>query len=89
MSSINLDELAKVGGTSRRKSEPDPARQKGRQTTVPMTFNNQSEEVRTQLRMLALEQGDTAENKFAEALNDLFSKYGKPEIAAVKPRKGR
>jgi len=53
-----------------------------------MTFNNQTEAVRTQLRMIALEQGDTAENKFAEAMNDFFAKYGKPEIAIIK-RKNR
>jgi hypothetical protein len=90
MANFNLDELADTAGGRRRKPEVARiAQQKSREATVPITFNNQTDAVRTQMRMMALEQGDTAENKFAEALNDLFAKYGKPEIAVVKPRKGR
>jgi hypothetical protein len=87
MANFNLEELSETAGGKRRK-ENTPVKQKSRETTVPWTFNNQPDMVRTQLRMLALERGDTAENKFAEALNDLFAKYGKPEIAVVK-KKGR
>lgn len=96
---VNLAELAKAGGGVRRKSEVPvmetaseelrPAtKQKSRDATVPITVQ-QPATVRTQLKMLALEQGDTLENKVAEAFNDLFSKYSKPEIAVIKKRKGR
>ena len=43
-------------------------------------------EVRKQLRSMAAEQETTIEDLLAEALNDLFAKYKKPELA---PRKGR
>jgi hypothetical protein len=33
---------------------------------------------------LAVEQGRTNEDMIAEALNDLFAKYGKAEIAPLK-----
>lgn len=41
------------------------------------------EEVRVQLKMMAAEQRRSMENMIAEALNDLFAKYGKPEIATA------
>lgn len=43
-------------------------------------------EVRVQLKVLAAEQDRTMENMLAEALNDLFAKYGKPEIAPIADR---
>ena len=43
-------------------------------------------EVRKQLRGMAAEHETTIEDLLAEALNDLFAKYKKPELA---PRKGR
>jgi hypothetical protein len=39
--------------------------------------------------MLAIEERDTIENLVAEALNGLFGKHGKPEIALIRKRKGR
>jgi hypothetical protein len=39
-------------------------------------------EVHRQLKVLAAETGATQQNLLAEALNMVFSKYGKPEIAA-------
>jgi hypothetical protein len=95
---VNLADLAKAGGGTRQR-QPEPqtvaavpqerlVKQKSREATVPITVQ-QAEEVRTQLKMLALEQGDTLENKVAEAFNDLFAKYKKPEIAIIKKRKGR
>ncbi len=40
-------------------------------------------EVHRQLRMLAAERGETQQALLAEALNMLFAKHGKPEIAAL------
>ena len=40
-------------------------------------------EVKKQLRLLAAEHDTTIQNLLAEALNDLFSKNGKPEIAPL------
>jgi len=39
------------------------------------------EDVAWQLRALAVDRKTTLQNLLAEALNDLFAKYGKPEIA--------
>jgi len=40
------------------------------------------EDVRVQLKMMAAEQRRSMESLIGEALNDLFAKYGKPEIIA-------
>jgi hypothetical protein len=37
--------------------------------------------VRDQLKILAIQQDTTLHNLIAEAFNDLFAKYGLPEIA--------
>jgi hypothetical protein len=41
------------------------------------------EDVAWQLRALAVDRKTTVQNLMAEALNDLFAKYGKPEVAPV------
>lgn len=41
------------------------------------------EEVSWQLRGLAVERKTTVQNLLAEALNDLFAKHGKPELAPL------
>lgn len=41
------------------------------------------EHVRIQLKMMAAEQRRSMESMIGEALNDLFAKYGKPEIISV------
>jgi predicted GNAT superfamily acetyltransferase len=41
------------------------------------------EDVAWQLRALAVDRKTTVQNLVAEALNDLFAKYGKPEVAPV------
>ncbi len=46
------------------------------------------EDVAWQLRALAVYRKTTVQNLMAEALNDHFAKYGKPEVAAVE-REGR
>ena len=40
-------------------------------------------EVKKQLRILAAERSTTIQDLLAEALNDLFAKNGKPEIASM------
>jgi hypothetical protein len=45
-------------------------------------------EVAWQLRELAVEQRATVQELLGEALNDLFQKYGKPELAPAR-QKGR
>lgn len=42
--------------------------------------------VKKQLRLLAAEEDTTIQNLLAEALNDLFAKRGKPEIAPLPER---
>lgn len=43
-------------------------------------------EVKKQLRVLAAEHDTTIQNLLAEALNDLFAKNGKPEVAPLEER---
>jgi hypothetical protein len=40
-------------------------------------------QVRDQLKILAVQKNKTLHSLVAEAFNDLFAKYGKPEIAPV------
>jgi hypothetical protein len=44
------------------------------------------EEVSWQLRQLGLEQRTSAQELLGEALNDLFQKYGKPELVPLRRR---
>ncbi len=79
--------LADAGG-SRRKSRPeaDPQpetyTQPGRAGTKPIT-GHFPKQVRDELKKLAIERDTTLQNLMAEAFNDLFAKYGKPEICPV------
>jgi hypothetical protein len=57
-----------------------PARQPGRAGTKPITVHLPAA-VRGQLKLLAAERGRTLQDLMSEAFNDLFAKYGKPEIA--------
>jgi hypothetical protein len=57
-------------------------RQPSRAGTRPITVHF-PEEVRGQLKLIALQQKKTLHNLLAEGFNDLFAKYGKPEIAPV------
>lgn len=58
------------------KTSTQPSRQGTKAITVHFP-----QSVRDQLKILAIEQGTTIQNITAEAFNDLFAKYGKPEIA--------
>jgi hypothetical protein len=42
--------------------------------------------VKKQLKIMAAEGDTTIQRLLAEALNDLFAKYGKPEIAPVEDK---
>jgi hypothetical protein len=78
--------LAKSGGSTRKRLVATPAvheerraGQPSREGTAPIT-GHFPEEVRAQFKILAVEQRRTMHSLMAEAFNDLFAKYGKPEI---------
>ena len=87
--------LSDAGGSTRKRPAPveavpashaeRPAKatpQPGRVGTVPVTAHF-PEDVRAQIKILAVEQRRTMQGMIAEAFNDLFSKYGKPEIVPL------
>ena len=86
----NLTELlAESGGSARHRKavirQPAAANatapaQKGRGGTSPITVHF-PKQVRDQLKILAVQSDKTLHSLVAEAFNDLFAKYGKPEIA--------
>jgi antitoxin-like ribbon-helix-helix protein len=51
-------------------------------STVPITVHL-PKNVRDQLKILAVQEDKKLHGLIAEAFNDLFAKYGKPEIAPV------
>jgi len=77
--------LADSAGSTRRK--PTPAETGSSKTMAaprkgvrPITVHFPPL-VREQIKILAAERHTTMQNVIAEAYNDLFAKYGKPEIA--------
>ena len=52
--------------------------QPGKVGTKPITG-----QVRDELKKLAIERDTTLQSLMAEAFNDLFAKYGKPEIVPI------
>ena len=89
----NLTELlAETSGSARHKkaaqehpaSHPKAATRpsKGRGGTSPITVHF-PKQVRDQLKILAVQNNNTLHGLVAEAFNDVFAKYGKPEIAPV------
>ena len=68
---------AKAAGPA---EEESPQQQTSRAGTAPIT-GHFPKQVRDQLKILAVEQNSTLHNLIAEAYNDLFAKYSKPEIA--------
>ena len=81
---------AAAGSTRRREPEPGPisAQPEAREPAAPRTRVGTKqiaahfpEEVAWQLRALAVQRKTTVQNLMAEALNDLFAKHGKPELA--------
>lgn len=61
------------------------SKQPGRAGTKPITAHLPGQ-VRGQLKLLAAENSRTLQDLMSEAFNDLFAKYGKPEIAPLKTR---
>ena len=81
--------LAQAGGSTRRaREEPAPPAaappahrpQPSRVGTKPITVHF-PQAVRDQIKRLAIDEGTTSQELLGEALNDLFRKYGRPEIA--------
>jgi hypothetical protein len=83
--------LADKAGTPRKQEiakEKAPPASKKKDRGVPITFH-MPDHVRHQLKGLAHERKTTVHNLGAEAFNDLFAKYGKPEIAPVNRKEGQ
>jgi hypothetical protein len=81
--------LAETSGSARHKKiTPEPSDtakarsrpQRGRGETSPITVHF-PKQVRDQLKILAVQDNNTLHGLVAEAFNDVFAKYGKPEIA--------
>jgi hypothetical protein len=82
----DLAELVKVSHRNKR-PEAAPAKVGTRNGTRSFTVHV-PHAVKLQIDILAAEQDTPIQQILFEALNDLFAKYGKPEIAPV-TRKGR
>jgi len=88
----NLADVAAAAGSTRRsdigselslidrevRAQPIPPKTRVGTKQIAAHF---PEDVAWQLRALAVERKMTVQNLMAEALNDLFAKYGKPEVA--------
>ena len=83
--------LADAGGSRRKPAAPklveQPAEkpayaQPGRVGTKPIT-GHFPKQVRDELKKLAIERDTTLQSLMAEAFNDLFAKYRKPEIVPI------
>lgn len=76
------DMLAQTAGSTRTRKaapvEPD------RGVRGHLIGSHQPKEVKRQFDMLCVETDKTKENAHAEALNDFFAKYGKPEICPIR-----
>lgn len=98
----DLSALASAAGSVRARPQPtvqdnappivEAAPQPGRAAVAPSRAGTKPitgffpDEVRVQLKVLAAEKRRSMESMLAEALNDLFAKYGKAEIAPIADR---
>jgi len=94
----NLAAIVEAAGSTRRSVAPEPppapaeapaapaAKPKTRTATRQIAAHF-PEEVSWQLRELAVERRSTVQALLGEALNDLFQKYGKPEIVPAERAK--
>ena len=86
-SKANLADAMRDVAGSTRKRQPEPTKRKTKEPSQPSRRDTKAitvhfpQNVRDQLKILAVEQGTTIQNMAAEAFNDLFAKYEKPEIA--------
>ncbi len=87
----NLAEVAAAAGSTRSKTTPpeplegkrtEPSRARTRSAGTKQIAGHFPVEVAWQLRELAVERRTTVQALLGEALNDLFQKHGKPEIAS-------
>jgi hypothetical protein len=62
-------------------AEPAAAKARAGRKDVVMIAGHFPPEVRKQLHQIALDRDTTAQRLLGEALNMLFARYGKPEIA--------
>lgn len=77
------DMLAQTAGSTRvKQTAPVTDEDRGQ-----LIGSHQPTEVKRQFDILAAELGISKENLHAEALNNLFGKYGKPELCPIKKRK--
>lgn len=94
----NLAAVAVAAGSTRRR-DPEtvsaPSLPEARELAAPRTRVGTKqiaahfpEDVAWQLRALAVERKTTVQNLMAEALNDLFAKHGKPEVAPLDRTRG-
>lgn len=95
----NLAAIADLAGSTRRVPVPEPTapqaqpaadrprKAQSRKATRQIAAHF-PEEVAWQLRELAVERRLTVQALMAEALNDLFQKHGKPEIAPTEQGRG-
>jgi hypothetical protein len=96
----SLVDVANAAGSTRRReppASPPPAEEPAPAAARPLASTRRGtrqvaahfpEDVAWQLRELAVQQRMTVQDLLAEALNDLFAKHGKPEIAPLE-RSGR
>ena len=77
---------AEVAALSELAPTPEASKQPSRRETAAITVHY-PETVRRQLKILASEEGRNVDDMVAEALNLLFARYRKPEIAPRKVRK--
>lgn len=95
----NLAAVAAAAGSTRRRdpeAAPTPSPPTAREPAIgPRTRVGTKqiaahfpEDVAWQLRALAVERKTTVQNLMAEALNDLFAKHGKPEVAPLERVRG-
>jgi hypothetical protein len=73
-------EQPRAANAPREPKRTKPVGQGTRAGTSPITVHF-PRQVRNQLKILAVNNSTTMQNLVAEAFNDLFAKYGKPEIA--------
>ena len=76
---LSADQKPQTGKVDKSTSSKD-YKQPSRLATKPITVHF-PKAVRDQLKILAIEQGQTLQDLVAESFNDVFAKYGKPEIA--------
>jgi hypothetical protein len=75
------DMLAQTAGSTRARKSPPATAKAGRGHLIG---SHQPKEVKRQFDMLCIELDKTKENLHADALNNLFAKYGKPEICPIR-----